>query len=550
MAGIQSIFNIGRLALFSSQTGISVAAHNIANVNTEGYSRQEPIFNTAQAVSTSAGQLGMGVEVTEVRRLVSSFIENQITEEKANGSRLEIEQTVLGRVEESFSDSDGTGINQSLTEFFIAWQDLANTPQAQSNRVVLLENARSLAQRLVTANAELEKNRKDLDREIKDTISTINTLAVQIADLNKQISGIELRGENANDLRDERRRAVNNLTELAVVTTFEDSVGQLAIIIGGGQPLVSGDTTYAIRASSNPDNEDYFDVVFDPGSGTTINITNNISNGRLKGLIDLRDTVLPGYIDQMDQLAAGLINEVNQQHRVGFGLDSSTGNDFFSPLSITTRGLSTNTAGVFIDNTSITDPTALTLDSYELTFSGGNYTIRNLESNTTAATGAYADPTTVVFDGISIRINGPAVVGDTFSISSHKGFAKNIAVAITDPNEIAASSTLNGVPGNNANAILLAQVQEKTSAALNNASIPQFYAGLSGEVGARSRLAQSSGKAQAVIMQQLTKLREQTSGVSLDEEIANLIRYQRSYAVAARVIQVADQLFETLLEIR
>ncbi|MCG3117619.1 MAG: flagellar hook-associated protein FlgK [Candidatus Manganitrophus sp. SA1] len=547
MSSIFGIFNIGRLALFANQRALSVTSQNIANVNTPGYTRQQAIFSSTTPMDSAPGQLGTGVQITEVRRVFDKFIQDQLTAQKSNLGRFGVERGALGRVEAVFNDSDGVGLHQSLSEFFAAFHDLANNPQGLPERVSLMEQARTLSANFAQMNDQLQQIRKDLNTEVEGVLGEVNTLATQIADLNGQIAQVTISGQNANDLRDQRERLLQDLAEKINFSSFENDLGEVSILIGG-KLLVESTASFTLRGVVNQDNAGFADVGYDPGTGTITDITSFIENGRLKGLVDLRDTILPGYINQLDQMAAVIVNEVNQQHRAGYGLDGSTGNDFFSPLAPTVTGLSGNTGSGTMAAT-VNDPSLLTLDSYQLTFAGANYTIQNLRTGS-SATAAYVDPTTVTFEGIQIAMSGAPANGDTFEISAHQGMSGSIALSAIDPNEIAASSTAAGVPGDNSNALLLAQLQEKEVTGLGEATFQSFYSQYVGEIGSRSRLAQRSLLAEQVIDQNLIHQREEISGVSLDEETANLIKFQRAFEASARLISVADELLQTILAIK
>lgn len=547
MSSIFGIFNIGRLALFANQRALSVTSQNIANVNTPGYTRQQAIFSSTSPMNSAPGQLGTGVQITEVRRVFDKFIQDQLTTQQSNLGRFGVERGALGRVEAVFNDSDGVGLHQSLSEFFAAFHDLANNPQGLPERVSLMEQARTLSANFTQINDQLQQIRKDLNTEVEGVLGEVNTLAEQIADLNGQIAQVTISGQNANDLRDQRERLLQDLAEKINFTSFENDLGEVSILIGG-KLLVESTASFTLRGVVNQDNAGFADVGYDPGTGTITDITSFIENGRLKGLVDLRDTILPGYINQLDQMAAAIVNEVNQQHRAGYGLDGSTGNDFFSPLAPTVTELSGNTGSGTIAAT-VNDPSLLTLDAYQLTFAGGNYTIQNLRTGS-SATAAYVDPTTVAFEGIQIAMSGAPANGDTFEISAHQGMSSSIALSAIDPNEIAASSAAAGVPGDNSNALLLAQLQEKEVTGLGDATFQSFYSQYVGEVGSRSRLAQRSLLAEQVIDQNLVHQREEISGVSLDEETANLIKFQRAFEASARLISVADELLQTILAIK
>jgi flagellar hook-associated protein 1 FlgK len=463
VAGILSIFNAGKLGLFAQQRALSVTSQNIANVNTPGYSRQEALFETTTPLESAAGGIGTGARIDGVRRVIDQFLDNQITSEQASLGRYQVDKNVLDRIEALFNDEQGTGINQAIDEFFAAWQDLASNPQGRPERLTLLSRAATLTQQIGWADAQLQQIQGNLNSEVTAAIADVNNVASQIAALNRQIGRAQLSGQAAGELLDERSRLLSGLAQQVDVSTFEDNLGQITVLIGGGRPLVEGDAAFAIRGVADPSNSGFVNIEFDPGTSSTVDITSSIANGRLKGLVDLRDAVVPGYIAQLDQVADAIITEVNAQHQLGFDLTGAAGVDFFTPTPV------------------------------------------------------------------------------------GSGAAGTMSVAISDPDLIAASATLAGVPGDNANALLLAQLQDKAVPALGSATIQGFYSGFVGEVGVRTQLAQRNLSAQDVVMRQLTQQRESVSGVSLDEEMTNLIRFQRAFEASARLITVADELYQSVL---
>lgn len=546
MAGISNMFNVGRLALFANQKGLEVTSQNIANVNTDGYTRQSVILNTTIPINSKPGQIGTGVEVGEIRRVVDSFIERQITSGESNFGRLETESGLLNRVESIFSDAGGTGINLALSDLFSAIQDVANTPTDRSARTVLLERAKQLSQQIVTADTQFRQIQTDANEEMLGVLGEINQFSSQVAALNKRIKEIDISGQNPNDLLDQRQVLINKIAERIDIQTIEDAFGQVTIFVGNGNALVEGSNYGSLVGVASADNKGFSNVSFRSSNGSQADITSAISNGSLNALIDVRDNAVPGFMDQLDQLAAALINEMNQQHRVGFGLNGTTGDDFFSPLAPTASGLSANTGNGVLSVT-VATPSALTLDKYSVTRSGGNYTVTNL------ATGAASTPGTLpqTFEGLSISIaSGTPANGDVFNLSAHLNAARTMAVAITDTDRVAVSSSLAGLPGNNANANLLAGIQNQVISGLNGDTVQSFYGGFVGDVGVQAQSSQRSLSVEMTLRSQLQNMRQEISGVSLDEEMTNIIKFQRAYQAAATIIKTADEMFQTILALK
>jgi flagellar hook-associated protein 1 FlgK len=458
MSEINGLLNIGRMALQANQGALSVTAHNQANLNTPGYSRQTAVL------MAGAGGVG-GVQIGEVRRVVDRFIEDQLLAERSNLGGYEVDQRVLSRLESLFNDGQGTGLQDALNGFFAAVQDLSNNPQGRTERVATLSASRSLARQFASISDQMRQMRVDLNSDVLGTLETINDRTTRIAELNQLISRAEVGGAASNDLRDERARLLNDLSEQIDISTVPDEEGRVAVLTAGGKPLVLGGAAYALRGAADPLNGSFVNVESVSSGGTATDITASIGGGRLKSLLDMRDRALPDGMDQLDSLASGIITTFNTQHQTGFDLNGAAGGAFFVATPVGARA------------------------------------------------------------------------------------ASAMAVAITDPNLIAAASAA-GAPGDNGNVLLLARLQNAPQATLGNASYQEFYGSLVGVVGAQSRAAGWNLSAQGSIMTQLTRQRESVSGVSLDEEMTNVIKFQRAYEAAARLISTADEMMQTILDMK
>jgi len=551
MSSIYDIFDIGKLGIRAQQAAIQVTAHNISNVNTEGYTRQEVVFQETTPLDGSPGQLGTGVDVAAIQRKYDRFVEGQIIDSRKSYGSLNMQRTAISKVENLFNDSEGNGINQLLNNFFKAMQDLSANPSGTPERVALLSNAHALTDAINNTYSNLLQLQKDMDKQISHTVDDINTLTSQIADLNEKISQAENVGQNANDYRDMRARLLNALAEKIDIQFFEDDTGQVTVIGAGIALLVERNNSYNLGVENNPDNSGYYNIVYNPGGSNGTDLTGRISGGSLEGLILIRDSTTVDIIDKLDRISAALANEINQVHRSGYGLDGSTGVNLFSPSfevgdEVSVVGLSTNN-GTGDVNVTIADPSQLTYHNYELTFSGGNYTITNKTTNTSQS-GTYTDPTVINFEGLSINISGIHANGDKYTISAHKDAAKNIGVSIAvgSSDKIAAATTMVDNRGDNRNALAMAQLQDKLSID-GTSTFNAYYASMVGEIGARSRYVTQSSAFQEFSLKQLENMRESVSGVSLDEEMANLIKFQRAFEASARLITISDELLQTLL---
>ena len=320
--------DIAYRALQAQQQAIDVVSHNIANASTPGYSRQTAILAATLPFGTPSvtwdagpGQMGTGVEVIDVRRARYGFLDRQIQNELQTLGQWEKMRDALKQVEAVLNEPSDSGLNSLLSKFWQSWQDLSSAPQDAGARRALVEQAESLASGFQHTYAQLTEIRRDLDRQIVLGSARINDLAQQIASLNVRISQVETLGQRANDLRDQRDLLLDELSRLARVTYYETPEGAINVFLGN-RMLVFRDR--AEQLSIEYDSDKFATIVWDsdgnPISGTS---------GELYGLQQARDVRLPQIVAELDELAGQIIVSVNAIHRIGFGLDNSTGLDFF-----------------------------------------------------------------------------------------------------------------------------------------------------------------------------------------------------------------------------
>jgi flagellar hook-associated protein 1 FlgK len=534
------LFDIGKSAILASQTALAVTSNNIANVNTPGFSRREALFAVASPVTLGGNLLGSGVTISGIKRYYDSFIQTQLWEQYQNyGKSSALDQT-LSQVEQVFNEAQNIGLATPLTDFFNAWQEVATNPEGFAERSVLLQKANAL----VSVAKQMESGITDTLKNMNDSIDTIvdriNAIASGIATINSKIVQIEAgsQTDSAGDLRDQRDALLNELSNLVDFNSYEDKNGSITVTVGM-RNLVSGETTNNLSTITNGDGDKelYLDG---------INITGNIQKGQLGGFFSVRDNIRTNSLNGLQRLIASLIKETNILHRAGYGLDGTTGNDFFTPLQLSTRDFS---SGADMTAT-ITDPTQLTLDEYNIQFdAANNYYVYDKQTGALVTSGAYASGTPINFDGIQMVITGTVSPNDKFTISPLTDVIKNFGVAITDQQKIAAASSGTTIPGDNSNALLITRLSENAITNLGGATFSSYYGGLVSTIGSLSKAASDSLTFDNNLLSELNNKRESISGVSLDEEATNLIKFQRSFEAGAKMIQVTDELLQTLLNL-
>lgn len=323
MSGLMSGLQIGLSTLMAHQRAINVTSHNIANVNTEGYQRQR--VNLQEMVGPSGTSkpplMGMGVYASSVSRYMTPFIDQQLRRQRGLQEYAGNMESLLSDVESVLTEPATTGINASLDGFWQAWQDLTVAPTEKATRISLVQSATQLTSILHESRSFIETLRSNLNTQIESDVNRINDIANEIANLNKQIiQANATSGSSGGAIPLEQHRDAL-LFELSDMTDFDLSFqdGGLARVTIGNYALVddSGARALTLDGDKNPIWQE---------SGRPL----KIGAGKLKAEMDLRNTVLPGILDGLDTLAAGLIKNVNQLHSKGYGIDGVTGLDFFT----------------------------------------------------------------------------------------------------------------------------------------------------------------------------------------------------------------------------
>jgi len=555
MGSILGVMNIAKSALLANQTALQVTGQNIANVSTPGYSRQVVGLEAETPVSSRPGQLGMGVRAADIRRMYDGFIENEINKENEMLGWLGAKAAATTQVEQVFNESGGSGIGSALDGFFSAVNDLSNNPAGSTERMNLTSKAGTLCMVISQSYSELENTRRFSDTSIEGAIRDINSKASQIASLNREIANAESAQQSANDLRDKRGLLLKDLSGLININTFNDERGQLTVMVADGEPLVEGRNVKSLTTVKGSSMGGGFtEVGFDYGDGTVHDITGSIKSGSIKGYIDVRDDLIPRLQDGLDQLAAGVTNEVNNINQAGYGLDASHGVDFFEPLGVSfVAGANTGTGAAQVGT--IPDNNLLSLDTFELKFTdAAHFDITDTTTGTVISTGnIYAPGGNVMAGGMQVAIQGAPAAGDTFYASAAKGAAKYMAVSATvqgDSKKIAAATDPTKLPGDNTNALSMAALQTSHTMSGGSVSFSDYYTSVMDQAGVYAQGASTDKEFHQNLLNNLENTRETVSGVSLDEEITNILKFQRAYQAAAKMITVADELLQSVLGLK
>jgi len=325
MSDIIRILGIARRALHAQQTIMNTAGNNIANVNTEGYSRQRVTLAEGRSLFTAQGFLGSGVTVQTIERIRSTLIDQQLQSERPSLEQNMFKSGALEFVEDIFSEPSDFGISSSLEDFFNAWQDLGNDPESAAGRTVVRQRAITLANNFNRVHRQLSNYQSQLNLELKETVDEVNRLTAEIAKINQSIVNAEVNGHQSPALRDQRDKIVDDLSKLVDVRTSENEFGAITVSIANRTLVVdtqSENISLQTQSASDPGPV----VVMERDKSVL-----NIANGKIKGILDIRDVNVPKYKTQLDQLAVNFTTALNNVHTTGYNLNGITSINFFDP---------------------------------------------------------------------------------------------------------------------------------------------------------------------------------------------------------------------------
>lgn len=444
-----NIFNIGISGLTAFQTRLATTGHNIANVNTDGYSRQTVGLQTLSPQQGDFGYVGSGVQVSEIRRNYDDFLAGRVRSAVSSWEESEYLYSRALQVDNVIADP-AAGMSGVLGDFFNAVSDVADDPTSIPARGVMLNQAEVLTSRFQSLDSYFGNLRQQSQTDMKSFAGEINRLSESIAELNLQIqeSGLGYAGQQPNDLLDQRDRLVDELNKFVNVSTFVQSDGMMNVFTGNGQALVLATSHNTLEVANSNLSADLRTLYLRTPDGNRVEITDQISGGRLGGLLRFQKEVLDPAQDGLGLMAIGLAGFLNEEHGTGMDLDGELGNDFFSLASPQLLGHSSN-AGTA--SASFDDLAQLQAEEYDLRYDGATWQLTRLGDGQVVpmtGTGTAGDP--FIADGVAIVISPGAAAGDRYLLRPTRGGAANIDLQITDPRDIAAADPVatSAQPGN------------------------------------------------------------------------------------------------------
>lgn len=552
MPSIFAGLNISKQGLFAQQRSLHTISHNVANANTEGYSRQRVDFhaNRPEVLPGSYGMLGTGVDVDAAKQIRDEFLDFSFRGENSRLGEFEIYDDILKNIESTFNEPSDSSFSKLMDNFYSSMQELNKNPENQTVRALVRQRGIALAEGIQHMTGALKKLQRDTNFELEVAVTDINGYAQQIAGLNKIIYNSELTGGKANDIRDQRNLILDKMSKLAKIDYYDDNKGRFHVLINGHEVVdhMTADQLITVpRKSTEKKNEDDVDdlVELKWASGSDF----RTSEGAIAAIFDMRDNIdgsnkgIPYYVDKLNEFIDTLATEMNNIHNKGYGLNGKTGLNFFTFDDKLTadynkyfleEGLN---GGKPIDVTSSviagidTTTSPMTAEIEEANAQKIRENINNILKNNPS----YAKKSVKLIDGkyyVTDRLKADRV---TISKDIDK-----------DLNSIAAADNSNTIPGKGANALKMATSRHNIKL-YNWGSPDDFVKSLVTNLAVDKQEASRLFKNQTVQVKQITVNKDSISGVSLDEEMSDMIRFQQGYNANAKMLTIFSELIETVI---
>ena len=432
--------------LLAFQQALDVTSNNISNAATPGYDVETANFSEQQGQSTGVGYVGAGVDVSSITRAYDAYLAAQVNSTQSSYSSSNTLATQAGQVDNMLSSSS-TGLTATLQSFVNALQTVATTPSSTAARQALLSNGQALAQQIQTYDSQLSQYGTQLESQLSGDVTQVNTLTSGIATLNQQIAAASSNGQSPNALLDQRDQLINQLSQYVSVQTASQGNNELNVYIGSGQALVVGGVAQQLTTIPSAYDPSELDIGITSGSGSTADITSEVSGGELGGLLSTRSQVLDPAINAIGQIAVAVSTIVNQQQQSGMDATGAQGQPMFSVGGVQVDPDTSNagTASLAVTRGSLSD---LTTDDYKLQYSGGVWQLSDETTGQPVAlsgSGTSADP--LVGAGLSIVVSGTPQDGDSYLVQPTASAASGFSMVLTSPSQIAAASLVQASAG-------------------------------------------------------------------------------------------------------
>jgi flagellar hook-associated protein 1 FlgK len=615
---------IGKRGVHAHQQALNVTGHNLTNASTEGYSRQriemsafEPIYMPGLNREETPGQIGQGTMVERIQRIRDQLLDKQIVAQSSAEGYWQARDPYIRMMDQIYLEPGEKSIRSKLDEFWDGWEELAAYPADAAPRTAVLERGKTLIDGIHRRYQNLKGFQAMADEDIQLTVSRVNEISREIAALNRDITRVKAQGDNPNDLMDRRDLLVDQLSSLIDITVDNRDPDEF-MVHTAGFVLVQGKIGRQFGLERNMDTEGYSRIIWQE-TGDQI----RFRGGSLAALVELRDITIEDEIQTLDNMTMNFVDLVNEVHRAGYGINGTTGNNFFSEYPFVTNvngNYDRDGDGVYdtsyiyrINGTNVLEPQAQVGLEGELSLSGpegGNVRVPyyatdtvqdiitrinnsgaevvarlnrdgvlSLKATTASTTEGLErqNPDFVIrhiedsghfLGGYAGIFAGPGGAYDwarADAVDVLPGGAESYALApiahpsgwievnpalLRDPGSVASGFGFNGHtanPGNGDAAEAIAAIRNTPVMVGQLGTFDDYFADAAGRIG---MLGEQTGRAletENLIMKQLRDMRNSISGVNIDEELSNMIKYQHGYAAAARFITTVNTMLDTLI---
>ena len=646
-----SLLNVGARALLANQMALQTAGHNIANVSTPGYSRQNVVLQTVQGQFTGGGYIGKGVDVQTILRNHSELLTRQASAASAveAGDMARMER--LRQLQDVFSGGP-SGIGAAINDMMNALSDVVNAPTDLTARSVALTRMDETAARMRDASQRLDEIAYTVAEQLKGSMAAVNGIAKNIAGINEQIARAKGNGQPANDLLDQRDQLIRDLNQHIQTSQVAADDGTVSVFVAGSQPLVLGSKAATLSIDDPADfgagSGKKVLSFLPPGSSTKVELNEGmLGGGRVAGLLRFQNNDLAEGRNLLGRMAIAISESMNTQNRLGLTLNGQPGDNLFAPISLGNAVRSSSNTSAATMALSVTNPAALQASSYAISFTAadaGSITRHSdgkvFSFNDSAPPPAATMASVFAAEGLGVALSGPPNAGDRFMINPLQGAAAELQALQYSPSDLAAANPVNVAMGpGNSGTLQMVGIKALTnppgatapvtitftgpnsftrsdtgavvhaytpgqpirydaatpptgwaltvngapkagdtitvdnaldpaygdwykrdtgnaSALMGLRDVPMFdgatlsdgFASAMAQVGTRTQSAQFAAQLSSAIAANLERDRTAVSGVSLDEEAARLIQFQQAYQASAKMIQIAQNIFDTLIQ--
>ncbi|MBT4792979.1 MAG: flagellar hook-associated protein FlgK [Halobacteriovoraceae bacterium] len=482
------LFSIGRSSLRTSKKSLATTSHNIANANTEGFSRQKVTAENNTPIQSGKNVFGTGVNIKTIKRVHDKLVEKKLNHSLSDYNFNKERTSQLSNIEELFNEINSDGMNKILNRFFNSFRELSNQPENNVVRTLVRDNASIVISDFKRIGNEITRVKDGIDKKIESVAFDANQQGKVIASLNKEITRLENMGGETGDLRDQRDNAVRVLSDLFEIKTYEDENSQYVVNIVGAGSLVAGGSVNTLRVGKvggdevgSYKDESRTEIFFEAG-GSKTSISENIESGMVAALVKTRNVEIVNLRKQLDEMAHGLIGITNAIHKKGY----------------VNKPLPTDQNGNVINDPSL-----------------GKVTDINFFKESKGLSQA------------SLNID----LSDEIQAD-----VKNITTGLS-PNS----------PGDNRIAIAISKVQHEKLLGGGSKTFEESYLESIGSIGLATNKSKLNTEQSKGILAQAKNIKERLSGVSIDEEATNMVKYQHAYEASAKMIKTADEMFDSVI---